>query len=156
MRKRIIARAEQDASVRDQVWLDVERIAEVEMSSEDPEHPIESALLPQGGSWRAAHPGKQTIRLIFTMPQQLRRIWLVFEESTVERTQEYVLRWSSDGGELLHEIVRQQWTFSPQGATSETEDYRVELSDVAVLELIITPDISGKLAFASLRQLRLA
>ena len=74
----------------------------------------------------------------------------------VKRTQQYVLRWSSDGGELLHEIVRQQWNFSPQGATSETEDYRVELSDVAVLELIITPDISGKLAFASLGQLRLA
>ena len=126
------------------------------MSSEDPEHPIESALLPQRGSWRAAQPGKQTIRLIFTTPQQLRRIWLVFEESTVERTQQYVLRWSSDGGELLHEIVRQQWNFSPPGATSETEDYRVELSDVAVLELIITPDISGKLAFASLGQLRLA
>jgi len=44
-------------------------------------------------AWEADDPSD------FTTPQQLRRIWLVFEESTVERTQEYVLRWSSDGGE---------------------------------------------------------
>ena len=157
MRKRIIGRAQQDASLPDQDWLDVEALAEVELTSEDLEHPIESALLPQGGSgWRAAEPGKQTIRLVFATPQQLRRIWLVFAESAIERTQEYVLRWSSHGGRSFYEIVRQQWNFSPHGATHETEDYRVELSGVAVLELIIIPDTSGKMAFASLAQLRLA
>ena len=130
---------------------------DVETTSEDPGHPVESALLPQGGSgWRAAEPGKQTIRLLFTPPQQLRRVWLEFAESTIERTQEYVLRWSSDGGQSFREIVRQQWNFSPQGATCENEDYRVELFDVTVLELIITPDTSGKTALASLAQLRLA
>jgi hypothetical protein len=58
MRKRIIARAEQDASVRDQVWLDVERIAEVEMSPEDPSIPS-LRCYRSGGSWRAAQPGKE-------------------------------------------------------------------------------------------------
>jgi len=96
------------------------------------------------------------MRLLFTSPQRLRRIWLVFAESTIERTQEYVLRWSSDGGQSFHEIVRQQWNFSPQGATWETEDHRVELSDVGILELSIIPDTSGNLAFASLVQLRIA
>ena len=125
--------------------------------SEDPGHPIEAALLPRRGSgWRAAEPGRQAIRLLFTSPQRLRRIWLVFAESTVERTQEYVLRWSSDGGQPFHEIVRQQWNFSPQGATRETEDYRVGLSDVAILDLSIIPDTSGKIAFASLVELRIA
>ena len=157
MRKRIIGPRRQDASLADRDWLDAEALAEVEVTSEDPEHPIESALLPQGGSgWRAAEPGKQTIRLVFATPQQLRRIWLVFAESAVERTQEYVLRWSSDGGRSFREIVRQHWNFSPQGATRETEDHRVELSGVVVLELIIIPDTSGKIAFASLAQLRLA
>jgi len=156
MRKRIIGRAQQAAPQPHQEWLNLERVAEVEISSEDATHPIESALLPQGGAgWRAAEPGKQTIRLLFTPPQRLRRIWLEFAEATVERTQEYVLRWSSDGGQSFHEIVRQQWNFSPQGATRETEDYRVELEEVAVLELTIIPDISGKIAFASLTQLRL-
>src|SRR5215470_8512030 len=110
MRKRIIDQAQQDASLPDRDWLDAEAVAEVEVTSEDPAHPIESALLPQGGSgWRAAEPGKQTIRLVFATPQQLRRIWLVFAESAVERTQEYVLRWSSHGGRSFQEIVRQQW-----------------------------------------------
>jgi hypothetical protein len=157
MQKRIVGRAQQEAALPDQDWLNVERLADVEVSSEDAEHPIEAALLPSRRSgWRAAEPGKQTIRLLFTSRQRLRRIWLVFAESAIERTQEYVLRWSSDGGESFHDIVRQQWNFSPQGATYETEDHRVELADVEILELSIIPDTSGKIAFASLVQLRIA
>jgi hypothetical protein len=157
MRKRIIAQVQPDVSLPDCDWLNVEDLAEVEITSEDAAHPIESALLPgQGSGWRAAEPGKQTIRLRFTRPQQLRWIRLNFLESTTERTQEYVLRWSPNGGQSFHEIVRQQWNFSPQGATCETEDYRVGLSGVTVLELSITPDITGKTAFASLAKLCLA
>jgi len=157
MRKRIVGRAQQEAVLADQDWLNVERLADVEVTSEDPRYPIEAALVPgRGSGWRAAEPGGQTMRLLFTSPQRLRRIWLVFAESTIERTQEYVLRWSSDGGQSFHEIVRQQWNFSPQGATWETEDHRVELSDVGILELSIIPDTSGNLAFASLVQLRIA
>jgi len=157
MRKRIVGRAQQEAVLADQDWLNVERLADVEVTSEGPRYPIEAALVPgRGSGWRAAEPGRQTMRLLFTSPQRLRRIWLVFAESTIERTQEYVLRWSSDGGQSFHEIVRQQWNFSPRGATWETEDHRVELSDVAILELSIIPDTSGNLAFASLVQLRIA
>jgi len=157
MRKRIVGRAQQEAVLADQDWLNVERLADVEVTSEDPRYPIEAALVPgRGSGWRAAEPGRQTMRLLFTSPQRLRRIWLVFAESTIERTQEYVLRWSSGGGQSFHEIVRQQWNFSPQGATRETEDHRVELSDVGILELSIIPDTSGNLAFASLVQLRIA
>jgi len=157
MRKRMIAAVQQDTSPLDQGWLNMEGLAEVEITSEDVTHPIESALLPGGGSgWRAAGPGKQTIRLLFAHPQRLRRIRLNFVESVAERTQEYLLRWSPDGGQSFREIVRQQWNFSPQGATSETEDHRVELSGVTVLELSITPDTSGQCAFASLAQLRIA
>ena len=135
----------------------MEELAEVEITSEDAAHPIESALLPGGTSgWRAAGPGKQTIRLLFSHPQLLRRIWLSFEETRVERTQEYVLRWSADGGQSFREIVRQQWNFSPQGATSQTQDHHVELPAVTVLELSIIPDTSRGTAFASLAKLRLA
>jgi len=157
MRKRIIASVQQETASPDQDWLNVEGLAEVEITSEDAAHPIESTLLPGLASgWRAAGPGKQTIRLLFAHPQRLQRIWLNFLEPLTERTQEYVLRWSPDGGQTFREIVRQQWNFSPQGATSETEDHRVELSEVTVLELSITPDTSGQSAFASLAQLRIA
>lgn len=157
MRKRIIGRSDQDAAPADQRWLDMERLAQLEITSEDAKHPIESALLPDRGSgWRAAEPGKQTIRLLLDPAQDLRRIHLEFVEPALERTQEYVLRWSPDGGRSFREVVRQQWNFSPHGATDETADYGVELSGVTVLELTIVPDISGKRAFASLAQLRVA
>ena len=158
MRKRIITSVQQEtAPPPDQDWLNIEKLVEVEITSEDGAHPIESALLPgRASGWRAAEPGKQTIRLLFIYPQRLRRIWLNFVEPHTERTQEYILRWSPDGGQSFQEIVRQQWNFSPQGATSETENHHVELPAVTVLELIIIPDTSGGNAFASLAQLRLA
>src|SRR5215813_4465809 len=157
MRKRIIAAVQQETASPDQDWLNVEGLSGVEITSEDAVYPIESALLPGCASgWRAAGSGKQTIRLLFAHPQRLWRIWLNFVESLTERTQEYVLRWSPDGGQSFREIVRQQWNFSPQGATCETEDHRVELSAVTVLELSIIPDISGGNAFASLAELRIA
>jgi hypothetical protein len=158
MRKRIIAPVQhQAASPSGQEWMNLEELAEVEITSEDAAHPIESALLPgRGPGWRAAAPGKQTIRILFSRPQQLRRIWLNFIESANERTQEYVLRWSPDGGQSFREIVRQQWNFNPQDATRETEDHHVELSGVTVLELGIIPDIRGGGAIASLAELRLA
>jgi hypothetical protein len=92
---------------------------------------------------------------LFDKPQRLRRIWLVFEETETQRTQEFVLRWS-DAGHSFREIVRQQWNFSPPETVRETEDYSVELLDVIVLELKIVPDKSGGEARASLESLRLA
>jgi len=157
MRKRVISDVPQaDASPRGD-WLNLEDLAEVEISSEDAAHPIESALVPGGDSgWRASVPGKQTIRLLFAQPQTLRRIWLSFVETSVQRTQEYVLRCSADGGQSFRDIVRQQWNFSPDGANKQSEDHRVELAAVNILELIITPDIGNQAAFASLAQLRIA
>ena len=157
MRKRIIAQVQKETASPDQDWLNVEGLAEVEITSEDAAYPIESALLPgRASGWRAAGPGTQTIRLLFNHPQRLRRIWMNFLEPETERTQEYVLRWSPDSGQSFREIVRQQWNFCPQGTTSETEDHHVELPGVTVLELSIIPDISGGNGLASLAQLRLA
>jgi hypothetical protein len=138
-------------------WLPVEQLALVEVTSEEPSHPIEGALLPGSETgWRAALPGEQTIRLIFVSPQILRHIRLLFLESEVERLQEFVLRWSADGGQTFHEIVRQQWNFSPHGSTEEIEDYRVELTGVTQLELKLVPDRSKGDARASLAEFRLA
>ncbi len=158
MKKRIIPEAEQQpAQLAGEDWLDLERLADVEVTSEDPANPIESALLLISGSgWRAAQPGAQTIRLVFTKPQQIRRIWLEFVEPLTQRTQQFVLRWSADGGKSFREIVRQQWNFSPHGATHETEDYCVDLMEVSMLELNIIPDTSGGDARASLARLRFA
>jgi hypothetical protein len=81
---------------------------------------------------------------------------LQFHEEERERTQEFVLRWSAEGGQSYREIVRQQYHFSPPDTTDELEDYAVELEGVKALELRIVPDISGGESRASLAQLRLA
>lgn len=157
MRKRIVTPPAPETPSAVPGWLDLEALSEVEVTSEDERYPVESALVPaHGAGWRAAAPGRQVIRLLFDQPQSLRRIWLSFTETESERTQEYLLRWSPDGGKSFRDIVRQQWTFSPGGSTSETEKHEVELSGVTVLELAIVPDIRGGEAVASLAQLRLA
>ena len=138
-------------------WLNMDALAQVEVTSEDAAHPIESGLLPGTESgWRAAQPGPQTVRLVFDQPLTIKRLHLEFYEDEVERTQQYVLRWSSDGGQSYREIVRQQYNFSPPGTTREREDYAVDLDGVTTLELNIVPDISGGPARASLAQLRVA
>ncbi len=134
--------------------LDLSSAATVEVTSEEKDYPIESALIPgESKGWRAAEPGTHTIRLIFDRPQKLQCVSLVFEEKETSRTQEFVLRWASGLDAPLRELVRQQWNFSPPHTTTEAEEYRVNLPEVTVLELTITPDIAGGPARASLNSL---
>jgi hypothetical protein len=156
MRKRQISLTPASEPASSSTWLDVEHKALVEVTSEENGFPIESALLGVEGGWRAADTETQTIRLIFDEPQKLRRIWLVFEDSKNVRTQEFVLRWSSDNGNSFREIVRQQWNFSAPDSVREVEDYAVELANVTILELIIAADKNGGVARASLASFRVA
>ena len=140
-------------------WLDLDSIAHVQLTSEDPAFPIENALgtSPERNErgWRATSPGPQTITLGFDGPQHIRRIFLHFIERETECEQEFVLRYSS-ASETNREIVRQQWTFSPTGSTQEIEDYEVELKSVTKLELVIDPDRGRRHCLATLNALRLA
>jgi len=154
MRKRILSQTLNNAP-KEPPWLDLERTASVEVTSEENAFPIEAALSGEHG-WRAAEPGIQTIRLIFDEPQRLSRISLVFVEKEMERTQEFSLKWSPDRGKSFQEIVRQQWNFSSPNATREVENYFVELSNVTLLDLNIEPDKEHRQARASLLSLRLA
>jgi hypothetical protein len=157
MRKRIITQGTKDLIPPDQNWLDLENLAEAEVTSEDASHPIESALKPgEGPGWRASESGQQTVRLLFDKPLRVRHIRLVFKGDGQDRTHEFVLRWSSDGGHSYREIVRQQYDFSSPHNTMEIEEYAVDLVGLTTLELSIVPDISGGLARASVAQLCLA
>ena len=154
MRKRLITTTSQDAPHFDEGWLDLDRAASVEVTSEEKDYGIESALVSgESQGWRGASPGTQTVRLLFDQPQRLTHISLVFDETETARTQEFVLRWSADGGHSFREIVRQQWNFSPPNTIREVEEYHVELSDVIVLELVMVPDISRGAATACLKSL---
>jgi hypothetical protein len=136
-------------------WLDLDRSASVGVTSQNPQHAFEDAL--QGRpieGWRASEPGPHTIRVRFDKPTSIRRVRLEFQEAHAARTQEFTLS-AIAGGQKRH-IVRQQWTFSPDGSTSEVEDYEVNLSAVTALELRIDPGRHDKQAYASLQSIAIA
>src|SRR5258708_30310874 len=78
-----------------------------------------------------------------------------FNEPEVARSQEFTVRWSGGPEEPLTEVIRQQWNFSPDGSTIESEDYVVDLKAVSILELSIDPDCGAGQAVAKLADLRL-
>ena len=157
MRKRILSSQNRTRGRAEPGWLDLEKIASVEVTSEDPHFPIESVFNSEDGpGWRASQKGAQQIRIIFDQPLSVHRIQLRFLEPELERMQEFRVGWSSVDGGPTKEIVRKQWNFSPTGSTSEVEEYEVSLDKVAVLELAITPDVTFREAPATLAAWRVA
>jgi hypothetical protein len=155
MRKKIIG-AEEERSGTDNHWLDLEHLAEAEISSEDSSYPIESALHPGNRGWKAAHAGEQVVRFVFDELQTIRRIRLVFQEEREERTQEFSLAWSGDDDSPPREIVRQQYHFHPPQNTREVEDYHVDLDGVKTVELRLRPEMTGGEVRASLCLIQVA
>ena len=157
MRKTLINQPVHKTTPADLNYLELAHLAQVEISSECQEHPIESALVEDSGSgWQAACSGEQTIRLIFDEPLAIKHIFLLFDEQELSRTQEFVLLWRRDNEDFFREILRQQYHFSPPLTTQEIEHYTVDLKQLKALELRITPDISGGEACAKLTRLRLS
>ena len=157
MRKQVIAQEAREQRPVEGIFLNLETLARVEITSEDPAHTIESALVPGGGvGWRAAGAGPQKVRVFFDEPQRIRRVRVVFEETQAERTQELALSWIPAGEKAGRFLVRQQYTFSPGGATREVEEYTFDLEGAAALELEIVPDIGRGPAVASLVSLQIA
>ena len=158
MRKRVLGSTQLPRDAADgHEWLKLQDIAEVQVTSEAEGYPIETVVnFGAGPGWRAASPGIQRIRLVFDQPQSIRRMRLQFNESDVARTQEFTVRWSGRPDEPLKEVVRQQWNFSPDDSTAESEDYAIDLKGASVLELTIDPDRGAGEALAKLADWRLA
>lgn len=138
-------------------WLTISKVARLRASSEDESHPVRGVLADgTDAEWRAGAPGAQAITLRFHQPRDVARIRLVIVDPDQERTQELTVSWSSHRGETHRTVIRQQFNFSPSGATTEVEDYEVDLRDASAIEVRIVPDISGKDARARLTELRVA
>jgi hypothetical protein len=129
MRKRVLGSTLLPIDAADgHEWLKLQDLAQVEVTSEADGYPIETVFnFGAGPGWRAASPGIQRIRLVFDQPQSIRRMRLQFNESDVARTQEFTVRWSGRPDEPLKEVVRQQWNFSPDSSTAESEDFPTNL-----------------------------
>ena len=157
MRKTLIEQITKSSLSSDLDYLDLEKLAKVEISSENPEYPIESALICGFNSgWQAASSGEQTIRLIFDQPQAIKFISLAFDENKHARTQEFVLLWRRENEDFFQEILRQQYHFSPPLTIRQFENYTVDLKQLNALELRIIPDINGGDALASLTLMKLS
>src|SRR5207253_3639534 len=104
MPKRLITPTPETVRSRGEGWLEIERVAIVEITSEEKDYPIEAAFVSgETPSWRAAEPGPQTIRLVSDQPQT-GETDIACVRRKRNRTQAFVLRWSSDGGSSVREI----------------------------------------------------
>lgn len=140
MRKSVVGTAERAQGGSASEWMDLEHLAQVEVSSEDERFPVENALVGRGTTgWRASATGPQVIRLLFDEAVAVRRLQLHFVERTVARSQEFAV-YAGANADSLREVVRQQFTFAPGGSTEEVEEYSVQADGVRVLEVRIDPD----------------
>jgi len=132
--------------------LDLQRVAHVAVTSEAPSHPVECAFDSHGGpggtQWVASGPGPQTITLAFDSPQGVQAVAIEVEETSGTRTQELELSLSSDGGAHFDVVRRQEFNFSPNGATFERERWEVDRQNVTHVRLRIRPDKGGGAARA--------
>ena len=155
MRKRT-AGSKSPNIAEDGLWLDLDQIAEVEVSSEAPEYPVENAFtsVSQRG-WRAATTGAARITLHFDMPQRIFRTLLHFVEEEQERSQEWAISATfADGSE--RELLRQGWNFSPGGSREQREAYALNTAAVRSLTLWIDPDRGQNRYPATLKAWRLS
>jgi len=138
MRKRLIDSTPESIRTRGEGWLDIETAAVVEVTSEDPDCPVESAFVSRDErGWRAAALGNQTIRLVSISRKGSSAYRLCSRRNETARTQEFVCGGLPMAEDPLKKFWRQQWNFSPPDSIREVEEYQVELSGVTVLELVI-------------------
>ena len=159
LRKRIVNTALVPAARHNHTALDITAVATVNVTSEDPAHPIDNVFNNHDESgarrWVAEDTGEQCLILDFDKRQTIRQITLVIEETAVQRSQESTISISSDGGRTYQELIRQGYNFSPPGTTCERETWSVSAERVSHLRLQIKPDKSGKPSRATLTLLTL-
>ena len=138
--------------------IDIAGCATIAYSSENPAHPVEHLVDGRSGPgatrWLGAHPDvTEQIVVEFDQPQTISRLVYEVEEARCERTQEVRLEVSEDGGRTYRQILVQEYTFSPAGATYQREEQRFNLHQVGQLRLTIIPNKNGS-GTATLTSLR--
>lgn len=139
--------------------IDIPSSAALAYSSEDPHNPLEHFIDGRCGAgathWASARPNvTEQIVLEFDHPQRISRLVYEVEECCHPRTQQVRVEVSADGGRTYRQVLAQDYTFSPQGATFQHEDLRLELPAITHLRLTIVPNKDGS-GVATLTCLRL-
>jgi F5/8 type C domain len=139
--------------------VDIASCATIAYSSENPAHPVEYLLDGRSGPgatrWISARPDMtEQIVVEFDQPQTISRLVYEVEEAVRERTQEVRVEVSEDAGRTYRQILVQEYTFSPEGATYQREDQRLNFRQVSHLRVTIVPNKNGS-GTATLTSLRL-
>lgn len=157
VRKRLLAESPGPPDTSGEI--DIAGCATIAYSSEDPAHPIENLLDDRcgvGGTYWAGARSDRTEQIVieFDAPQSISRLVYEVEEAALERTQEVRVEVSCDAGHAYRQLLVQEYSFSPQGATFQREDLRLNASAVTHLRLTIVPGKNGS-GTATLTSLRL-
>jgi hypothetical protein len=147
LRKRPL-KADEATSARAADEIDIASCATIAYSSEDPAHPVEHLLDGRSGPgathWISARPDTiEHIVVEFDQPQAISRLVYEVEDAMRERTQEVRVEVSEDGGRTYRQILVQEYTFSPRGATYQREEQRFNLRNISHLRLTIVPNKNG-------------
>jgi hypothetical protein len=139
--------------------IDVAGCATIAYSSENPAHPVEHLLDGRSGPgatrWISARPDTiEHIVVEFDQAQPISRLVYEVEEAMRERTQEVRVEVSEDGGQTYRQILVQEYTFSPRGATYQREEQRFNRVQATHLRMTIVPNKNGS-GTATLTTLRL-
>jgi len=139
--------------------IDIASHAVLAYTSEDPDHPIDNLIDGQYGRdstfWAAAKANTmERIIVDFDQPQSVSWMSYEVEDCVCARTQEVSVEVSSDGGCTYRQMLVQEYTFSPDGATFQREVQRLNLPPISRLRLTIVPDKHGS-GPAKLNSLRL-
>jgi hypothetical protein len=139
--------------------LDLRACAELRISSEHPDHPIEHLFDGSAGEgasrWiagRADKPG--TILLVFDDPTDIAQCAFEAEERELARTQQVIAEYLVATGDTYRQCFIQEFNFSPRGATYQRELIELNLRAVRRLRFTVLADKSG-CGTASLTALRL-
>lgn len=139
--------------------IDIASRAVLAYTSDDPDHPIEHLIDGHYGRdstfWAGAKPNTmERIVVEFDQPQSVS--WMIYEveDHACARTQEVTVEVSSDRGRTYRQMLVQEYTFSPDGATFQREVQRLNLPPISHLRLTIIPDKHGS-GPAKLNSLRL-
>ena len=136
------------ANSRESRWLDLDKVAEVAIVASG------RRMHRSAGVWSAECSGEQTIEIRFHEPTAVSRLRVICLEAEQSRTQEMTVWASLRRGEQHREVVRQQFNFSPHGATKEVEEYALTLEAVTAIQVRIVPSIDGRPAVARVTELR--
>ena len=145
---RIRKRLTSEHSSRPTGEIDIASHATLAYSSEDPAHPLEHLIDEHVGRgatrWASARRDTtERIVLEFDHSQSISRLVYEVEERYEERTQEVRVEVSADHGRTYRQVLAQDYTFSPQGATFQHEDLRLDLPAITNLSLTVVPNKGG-------------